>query len=218
MLPVMKRTVALAAGWTASAAAAVGLGFLAVSFVDASASPGAQPVAASTTGSATATPSPSGTPAPTAPARPATGEYVTAGGTAYANCTAGRPVVAAVPAAGWWVDDSNEPGKVEFERGEQKVEVRVSCVDGSPVFVLDDDRSSSPASSSSSSSPATGTSGHDDSGGDSSGHGRGGDDSDDDSSGHGRGGDDSSDDSSGHGRGGDDSGDDSSGHGGSDHD
>jgi hypothetical protein len=197
MLPVMKRTVALAAGWTASAAAAVGLGFLAVSFVDASASPGAQPVTASTTGSATATPSPSGTPAPTAPARPATGEYVTAGGTAYANCTAGRPVVAAVPAAGWWVDDSNEPGKVEFERGEQKVEVRVSCVDGSPVFVLDDERSSSPSSSSS--SPATETSGHDDSGGDSSGHGRGGDDSDDDSSGHGRGGDDSSDDSSGHG-------------------
>jgi hypothetical protein len=184
MLPVMKRTVALAAGWTASAAAAVGLGFLAVSFVDASASPGAQPVAASTTGSATATASPSGTPAPTAPARLATGEYVTAGGTAYANCTAGRPVVAAVPAAGWWVDDSNEPGKVEFERGEQKVEVRVSCVDGSPVFVLDDERSSSPASSSS--SPATETSDHDDdSGGDSSGHGRGGDDSSDDSSGHG---------------------------------
>jgi hypothetical protein len=176
MLPVMKRTVALAAGWTASAAAAVGLGFLAVSFVDASASPGAPPVAASTTGSAGPTATPSGTAAPTTPARLTTGEYVTAGGTVYANCTAGRPVVAAVPAAGWRVDDSNEPGKVEFDRGDQEVEVRVSCVDGSPVFVLDD-------ASSSSSSRASETSGRDDDDSDrddSSGHGRGGDDPDDD--------------------------------------
>jgi hypothetical protein len=192
MLPVMKRTVALAAGWTASAAAAVGLGFLAVSFVDASASPGTQPVASSATGSATPTASPSATPAPTSPARLSTGEYVTAGGTVYANCTAGRPVVAGVPAAGWWVDDSHEPGRIEFERGEQKVEVRVSCVDGSPIFVLD----TAESSSSSAPSPATssserddnsghGGSGSDDSGGDSSGHGRGGDDSGGDSSGHG---------------------------------
>jgi hypothetical protein len=200
----MKRTVALGAAWTASAAAAVGLGFLAVSFVDASASPETQPLAASTSPS-TASAAPTASDAPEAPAaRPsATGEYVTAGGTVYANCTAGRPVVAGVPAAGWWADDSNEAGKVEFERGTQEVEVRVSCVDGSPIFVLDD---STPASSSSS-SPATSTSGRDDDS-DNSGHGgSGSDDSDDDSSG--RGGDD---DSSGHG------GDDSSGHGGSDDD
>ena len=44
----MNRTIALGAAWTASAAAAVGLGFLAVSLVDASASPGTTPAAATT--------------------------------------------------------------------------------------------------------------------------------------------------------------------------
>ena len=44
MLPAMKRTLALGAAWTGSAVAAVGLGFLAVSLVGASASPGTVPV------------------------------------------------------------------------------------------------------------------------------------------------------------------------------
>jgi hypothetical protein len=212
----MKRTIALGAAWTASAAAAVGLGFLAVSFVDASASPGTQPVAASTTPS-TPSAAPTGSDSPETPVTtgrpPATAEHVTAGGTVYADCTSGSPVVAAVPAAGWRVDPSDDPGKVEFDRAAQEVEIRVHCVDGSPSFVLDD-HSSAPSSSSSSSpsssSPATSTSGRDDSE-DSSGHGSGGsgsDDSDDseDSSGHGSGGSgsgsDDSEDSSGHGSGG----------------
>ena len=55
----MQRTLALGALWTASAGAAVGLGFLAVSLVDASASPATSPVAASTTPS-----DPSVTPTP----------------------------------------------------------------------------------------------------------------------------------------------------------
>ena len=49
----MNRSVALGAAWSASAIAAVGLGFLAVSLVDASASPGTAPVAATTTASTT---------------------------------------------------------------------------------------------------------------------------------------------------------------------
>jgi hypothetical protein len=180
----MKRTIALGVAWTASAAAAVGLGFLAVSFVDASASPGVDQVAASATPS-TASAAPAGSDAPggraTTGQPPATGEHVTEGGTVYADCTTGSPVVAAVPAAGWRVDPTDDPGKVEFDRAAQEVEIRVSCLDGTPSFVRRD-ASSSPASSASS-SPAGATSGHDDSG-DSSGHG--GDDSGgDDSSRHG---------------------------------
>jgi hypothetical protein len=125
----MKRTIALGAAWTASAAAAVGLGFLAVSLVDASASPGAQPVAATTT-AATAT-------GPTTAPTSATGQYDTPGGTVYADCSSGAPVLAGVPVAGWSVDDSNDPGEMEFDNGAQKVEVHVLCTDGAPVFGLD---------------------------------------------------------------------------------
>jgi hypothetical protein len=171
----MKRTVALGAAWTASAAAAVGLGFLAVSLVDASASPGTQPVAATTT-SSTASGSPTG--APVSPS--ATGQFDTAGGNIVADCTNGSPVLAGVPAAGWSVDDSQDAGKIEFRDGSQRVEVRVTCVGGSPVFSLDDS-SSSPAA-------VTPASGSDDSTG-RAGGGHGADDgAADDSSGRGGGG------------------------------
>jgi hypothetical protein len=194
----MNRSVALGAAWSASAIAAVGLGFLAVSLVDASASPGTAPVAATTTASTTP-----GAPSGTTPIPLATGEYATLAGTVFADCTSGSPALAGAPAAGWWVDDSNKPGEIEFETGPQKLEVHVSCVNGSPQFSDEglrsddsgrgrgrggDDASSSPASSSS----AEATSGNDDSGGDDSsgrGRGRGGDDSgSDDSSGRSGGG------------------------------
>jgi hypothetical protein len=98
----------------------------------------------------------------------ATAEYATAAGTVFADCTSGAPVLAGVPVAGWTVDDSLEPGEMEFEAGEQRVEVSVSCVGGTPVFRLDD-RSSSESSGPASSSA---TSGRDDSsGGDGGGHG-----------------------------------------------
>jgi len=129
----MKRTIALGAAWTASAAAAVGLGFLAVSLVDASADPGTRPVAATTT-SSEATASPTAVPSATS----AADQYVTPGGTVYADCASGSPVLAGVPAAGWSVDDSNAVGEMEFRSGDQKIEVRVACVAGAPVFGLDD--------------------------------------------------------------------------------
>jgi hypothetical protein len=133
----MNRSVALGAAWSASAVAAVGLGFLAVSLVDASASPGTSPAGATSTASTTPS-APSGTSAP-----PATGDHITVAGTVFADCTSGSPVLAGAPAAGWWADDSNDPGEFEFESATQKLEVHVSCVDGGPVFsdegVRDDD-------------------------------------------------------------------------------
>ncbi|MGY1660471.1 hypothetical protein ACI78Q_04520 [Geodermatophilus sp. SYSU D00705] len=136
----MKRIVAFGALWTASAASAVGLGFLAVSFVDADRTPLAQPAAA--TGSAASTPSvPSAeadstpVPQPDPPvAAPASGEYVTVGGTIYASCDGGVLQLAAAPAVGWWLDDQDAGGEVEFESPSQKVEVHVACTDGAPSF------------------------------------------------------------------------------------
>ena len=181
----MKRTIALGAAWTVSAAAAVGLGFLAVSLVDASAAPETTTAGATTAPSTSSPPTASGESSSTVPpAVPsATGEHATAGGTVFADCATGFPVLAGVPAAGWFVDDSNDPGKLEFKGGGQKVEVYVTCVGGAPVFRLDDSSSSSASGSS-----ASATSGYDDSSG-RSGGGHGSDDGPgDDSSGRSGGG------------------------------
>jgi hypothetical protein len=175
----MKRTVALGTVWTASAAAAVGLGFLAVSLVDASASPGTTPVALTTSaapsasapstssddGSSSSSSSSSST-APPPAASP--GEQATVGGTVYAACDTGAPVLASAPAPGWWLDDSNDPGEVEFKNGTLKVEVKISCAGGAPQFVVEGPREDNSGSGS-------GGGSSDDSSG--SGSGSGGDDS-----------------------------------------
>jgi hypothetical protein len=145
----MKRTLTLGAVWTASAAAAVGLGFLAVSLVDASASPGALSTTPSADDSALATPS-AATPStgsaddtggPLVPPPLASVEQATAGGTVYAGCADGRPVLASAPAAGWWVDDSSSDDRVEFRAGAQSIEVLVVCATGSPQFSVEGPRS-----------------------------------------------------------------------------
>ncbi|TFV83440.1 hypothetical protein [Blastococcus sp. CT_GayMR16] len=149
----MNRSLVLGAAWTASAAAAVGLGFLAVSLVDASASPGTQQVAASTTASVPSTsPSTSPTAAPTAAAP---GEQVTVGGTVFAACTSGAPDLASAPAPGWWVDDSSDQGEVEFRNGSQKVEVHTVCVDGGPQFSVEGPRADGGSSASTTPGPTT---------------------------------------------------------------
>jgi hypothetical protein len=171
--PAMKRTIALGAAWTASAAAAVGLGFLAVSLVDASAAPGTRPVAASTTAS-------SGSSSTTAAAPGVTSrEHTTVGGTVFASCAGNTPSLAGAPATGWWVDDPAAPGQVEFRNGTQKVEVHTVCIGDVPQFSVEgpradgsgrDDGSTDPASPSS--DAASPTSGPDDSSGrDGGGHG-----------------------------------------------
>jgi len=160
----MKRTLLLGSAWTASAAAAVGLGFLAISLVDASASDGPVTPAAATSDAPGAT-STSG------PAAVAAGQQVTDGGTVYGSCDdGGAPLVASAPAAGWWLDDSSDAGEVEFQNGTTRVEVRITCVDGVPRFAVegprtddrggDDGPSSVPSSgtSSSTSTPAAPTS------------------------------------------------------------
>jgi hypothetical protein len=206
----MKRTLLLGTAWTASAAAAVGLGFLATSLVGASASPGTVPAGAAATGpddTATASSAPITTPS---------GTQATVAGIVSASCESGSPQLSGAPAAGWWLDDSQDPGEVQFENGTQKLEVHVACIDGSPRFSVegpraddsggDDGPSSAPARgpSSSPSSPAGVTDAPDDSDG-RIGGGHGSDDPPgDDNGGDGRGYDDS---------GGDDSGGDDSGKG-----
>ncbi|NEK57526.1 hypothetical protein GCU56_06530 [Geodermatophilus sabuli] len=189
----MKRAVAFGALWTASAAAAVGLGLLAVSLVDAGASPGTAPAAATagSTAPSTTPPGDTTTPAPVPPApAPTSGEYSTVGGTIVASCDGDVLQVAAAPATGWWLDDQDERGEVEFESEDGKVEVHVTCVDGTPSFSDVDIRTGEDGAgrSSGSSSASTGPSAPDDSDG-RRGGGHGSDDGPgDDSSGRGRGG------------------------------
>ena len=167
----MKRSLLLAAVWVVASAAAVGVGFLAVSLVDASASPATQPAAnttaATATGTATSTPPP-----PVVP----TGEQATAGGTVFASCVDGGVQLAAAPAAGWQVETYVD--HVEFESATQKVEVYADCATGSPRFLVEGPRSDdngrsddSVSSSSSASSAPPAAPSVDDNGGDRGGHG-----------------------------------------------
>jgi hypothetical protein len=142
----MKRTLLLGSAWTASAAAAVGLGFLAISLVDASASTPAQDLESSVTAleagddsSSTASPS-TGSPATGSPAPVAAGQQVTEGGTVYGSCEGAVPVLASAPAAGWRLDDSSDAGEAEFENGSSSIEVRVTCVDGVAQFSVEGPR------------------------------------------------------------------------------
>jgi hypothetical protein len=200
----MKQSLVLGGAWAASAAAAVGVGFLAVSLVDASAAPETQPLAAIGTSTTSAAPT-------TAPSGVTAGEQQTVGGTVYASCAGGMPDLASAPAPGWTVDDSSGPAHVEFKTGTQKVEIAVSCVEGSPAFVVEGPRTDDGGGSSGSTSPGSAGSsapsssaGTDDSGGDdSSGRGSGGGGAGgSDSSGSGHGSDDPAGDDSGGGGGG----------------
>src|SRR3954464_1332814 len=118
----MKRILLLGIAGTPSAAAAVGPGFLAISFIDAGPFPGTLPAAATSSSSGT---DDTTSASPTPPPGGVSGGAAALGGTAYASCDGGAPVVASAPSPGWWVDDSSEPGQVEFKNGTQTVEVRV---------------------------------------------------------------------------------------------
>ena len=58
----------------------------------------------------------------------------------FAACVNGIPELAGAPAPGWWVDDSSDPGEVEFRNGSQKVEVRTVCAGGAPQFSVEGPR------------------------------------------------------------------------------
>src|SRR3954470_5890694 len=162
----MRRALLLGTVWTASAATSIGLGFLAVSLVGASASSGTLPVAAtgSTSGGPSAGSAPAGPPSAASSAGPAPGaaaspaaaaQQATAGGTVFADCGGGRPVLAGVPVEGWSADDSNDPSKVEFRNGTQSVEVRAVCADGSPQFTVEGPRADDRLGGDGSARPAT---------------------------------------------------------------
>src|SRR4051794_27877757 len=138
----MKPALLLGSAWTASAAAAVGLGFLAISLVDASASSDPQPAVAALTTSVGASSSTAGSGAGStvSPAPAPAGQQATVGGTVYGSCDGDVPVVASAPAAGWWLDDSNDLGKIEFENGTQQIEVRVTCVSGVAQYSVEGPR------------------------------------------------------------------------------
>jgi hypothetical protein len=150
-LCAMKRTLTLVAAWLGAAGLAVGLGFLAVSLVDTDVSPRTSLAAATT--SVTGVPS---TPTARTPAAPVTAssatppapvavtgsaEQATAGGTVWAGCVDGTAVFAAAPAAGWRLDDDNPAvEKVEFRSASRSIEVRATCVRGTPQFVVEGPR------------------------------------------------------------------------------
>jgi hypothetical protein len=151
----MKRPFVLVAAWVVAAAAAVGVGFLAVSLIDASASPPELPAASTGTQSAD-------------PSATSAGEQGTAGGTVYASCVDGTAQLAGAPAAGWTVESA--PGQVEFRNGSAKIEVRADCTSGSPQFTVDDGgaAATTPAPTTGSTEPSTTV---DDHGGNRGGHG-----------------------------------------------
>ena len=61
-------------------------------------------------------------------------------GSVYASCNDGILSLASAPAPGWWLDDSPDPGEVEFESASQKVEVTVVCAGGTPSFSVEGPR------------------------------------------------------------------------------
>jgi hypothetical protein len=152
----MKRPFALVAVWVVAAAAAVGVGFLAVSLIDASAATPSQPglpAVSSTTQTAD----------PSVPA--AAGEQSTPGGTVYATCVDGATQLAGAPAAGWTVEKSAD--QVEFRNGSAKIEVHADCSTGSPQFLVEDGDSAAATTPEPTTSGTTSSSnGGDDHGGD----------------------------------------------------
>ncbi|NYJ04294.1 hypothetical protein [Petropleomorpha daqingensis] len=160
----MKRRFALVAAWVVAAAAAVGVGFLAVSLIDASAATPAQRGLPAVSNATEAT-DPSVT--------PAAGEQSTPGGTVYATCLDGTAQLAGAPAAGWTVETS--PDQVEFRNGSAKIEVGADCSTGAPQFTVEDGGAAATSPSSTPGVPASST-GVDDHGGNRHGGGHGSDD------------------------------------------
>ena len=159
----------LAALWLVFAVAAVGVGFGAAGLVGDPFTDGD----VGTTTSAGGSPSgPAGTPTPTgsspsaaapsstppsggASGRQVTRTQITRGGQVTGACEDGLVRLSAAPEIGWEVDDldagAREEARARFERvddGDGKVEVRATCVDGTPAFTVRDDSSGSGGSGS----------------------------------------------------------------------
>lgn len=89
-------------------------------------------------------PSSAATSMPTSTPQPPTVETPTAGGTVVSRCTAAGlvEVVSATPAQGFQLDHENgveDHPSVKFVNGHRRVEVRLRCVNGTPVPEIRED-------------------------------------------------------------------------------
>ena len=130
--------------WLGAVAAATAVGLAAIGAIGVGivgAGPAVLTPAQVDTALAAAGPPPSA-PSPPTPSTPADQVRVvdTAGGLVSARC-AGRAVeiVSVSPAQGYRTDDDDEPGRVEFESADRKVEVRESCAGGRLTEEIRDD-------------------------------------------------------------------------------
>ena len=133
--------------WLVAAAAATAVGLAAVAAIGTDIfGAGQDPLSESQVdqllASQTARPSTSSPPSTTrTPAPPPTVETPTPGGTVVSRCVAGGlvEVVTATPAQGYRLDDDDDPDEikdrpsVQFTNGQDKYEVRLRCVNGTPV-------------------------------------------------------------------------------------
>lgn len=138
------RTAVAALAWLLAVVGATAIGLLAVGAIgDGIVGPGQQPlspeqVAAQLT--ATPVPAPALSPSPAATTAPEAAEVLgSSGGTVVARCSGGVvQVVSASPAQGFQVhaESGEDPGRVRFESGRARVELRIACQDGQPVATI----------------------------------------------------------------------------------
>lgn len=156
-----QRLVIVALGWLGAAAVATGVALAAVSSIGtgifgSSTGPLDQQQVTDALATVTPPPEPAATPSRTPEATgtpqndttgsPAEPTVITSrGGTVVVRCTAGDRVEALSwsPAQGFRVDDAERgPARevrVEFESGDQEVEISVRCVDGEPDAAIEGD-------------------------------------------------------------------------------
>ncbi|MFC4947435.1 hypothetical protein [Pseudonocardia sp. GCM10023141] len=145
--PGRRRAATAALAWLAAVVVATAIGLLAVSAIGVGIiGPGQRPLDAAEVDRLLAAPITQPTPAPAlptavsppTPAPPVAPPDVlpSRGGTVLARCSAGTvEVVSANPAQGFRVHDEpgEDAGRVRFESGDTRVELRLSCRDGHAV-------------------------------------------------------------------------------------
>jgi hypothetical protein len=150
-VPPTARTLTGALAWLGAVVVATVVGLMAVNAIGAGlVGPGQRVLDATEVDARLAAAGPAPTPAPTsapptsAPASAAASVVIpSAGGIVVARCVdgVGVDVVSATPNQGWGTHDDAEEdrGRVRFESGNRRVELRLSCVGGRPQANIRDD-------------------------------------------------------------------------------
>ncbi|WP_214408142.1 hypothetical protein [Pseudonocardia lacus] len=141
-MPPTARTVTGVLAWLGAVVVATGVGLAAVSAIGVSIVGADQQVLSPSdvegrlaAAGAPSTAAPIAPPAPAAEPAAAPKAFPTDGGTVVARCVDGRvEVVTASPAQGWRIHDEAEEdrGRVRFEAGGRRVELRLSCSGDEP--------------------------------------------------------------------------------------